>query len=178
MLLEIQQVRPGLFIGTQHAAEDEELLQALGITHIACLNGNAPQFPNQFEYHFLTKANAGERDPNKPLKDMLEVSEFIQAALTCGGNVFIHCSHGANRSGAMLIGYLMMSEGLPYMEALASARQARPCVSPRAGWMQQLLAWEYFLSVANSTDDANGTNDEPLENENDEDGRIQLPPIV
>ena len=33
------------------------------------------------------------------------------------------------------------------VQALAVAREARPCISPRAGMMEQLLTWEQVLSM-------------------------------
>ena len=50
-LPELQQVRRGLFIGTQRAANEKQLLEAMGITHILSMNGSAPLWPQGFQYH-------------------------------------------------------------------------------------------------------------------------------
>jgi protein tyrosine phosphatase len=143
-LPEIQQVRPRLFIGTQHAASQKKLLKELEITHIISMNGSTPLWPGDFQYQTLFTT---DDDDSMLLEHMLEAIHFMESALVNGGNVLVHCSRGVNRSGAMLIGYLMMSEGLSYSEALAVAREARPCISPRAGMMEQLLTWEQVLSM-------------------------------
>ena len=116
-LPEIQQVRPRLFIGTQHAASQKKLLKELEITHIISMNGSTPLWPGDFQYQTLFTT---DDDDSMLLEHMLEAIHFMESALVNGGNVLVHCSRGVNRSGAMLIGYLMMSEGLSYSEVSAA----------------------------------------------------------
>lgn len=50
----------------------------------------------------------------------------------------IHCMKGKSRSAAVLIGYLMLTEGLHYEEAYERIARVRPCIRPNAGFIRQL----------------------------------------
>ena len=112
-LPEIQQVRPALFIGTHHAAVQKPLLSALGITHIVSMIGSEPAWPRDFEYHTVYTM---DNDQCKLLEALPGVVGFIREAMDGGGAVLIHCRRGVNRSGAMLIAYLMREERLSYVK--------------------------------------------------------------
>ena len=62
------------------------------------------------------QVSTNDDDSTKLLQNMVMGVRFVREALDSGGNVLMHCLHGVNRSGAMLIGYLMMDEELSYEE--------------------------------------------------------------
>eukprot|EP00996_Jenningsia_fusiforme_P004163 NODE_4966_length_736_cov_115.737991_g4609_i0.p1 GENE.NODE_4966_length_736_cov_115.737991_g4609_i0~~NODE_4966_length_736_cov_115.737991_g4609_i0.p1 ORF type:complete len:176 (+),score=15.03 NODE_4966_length_736_cov_115.737991_g4609_i0:92-619(+) len=135
----MHQVRPGLFIGSQVAALDKELLQSNGITHILSMNMLRPRFPETFSYE--VKATADE-DRKNLLKSIPSNIQFIERGLAQGGAVLVHCQRGVNRSGSMVTAYLMHAEGLSYEAALNEVRKARACILPRPGMVAQLRTWE------------------------------------
>lgn len=78
-----------------------------------------------------------------PLLDLLMLSlqaqSWIDAALSSGGAVLVHCHEGKSRSVTLLLAFLMLSRGLTLSEALAHMRAVHPKASPNAG--------EYYLGV-------------------------------
>ena len=112
-LPEIQQVRPGLFIGTQRAAASKQLLAAAKITHIVSMNGSPPLWPSEYHYH---TEHMMDDDPYSLLKNMVKICSFMRQAVLDGCNVLVHSSRGANRSGSMVIGFLMLQENLSYVK--------------------------------------------------------------
>ena len=57
----------------------------------------------------------------------------IAAARARGAGVLVHCYAGQSRSAALVIAFLMASQGMGLMQAWAATRAARPCAQPNAG---------------------------------------------
>eukprot|EP00667_Euglena_gracilis_P026772 EG_transcript_32519 len=125
----MHEVRPGLFIGSLDAAEDRQLLSRSGITHILTMNGDRPCFPHLFRYEVKRTRN---EDRARLLEYLPQNIAFIRSALEeePRGKVLVHCTRGVNRSGSMVVAYLMWKEGLSFERALREARQARPQIEP------------------------------------------------
>lgn len=60
------------------------------------------------------------------------------------GKVFVHCAMGVSRSGALVLAYLMICQGLSLAEAIAAVRLNRD-IGPNSGFLQQLLQLELSL---------------------------------
>eukprot|EP01006_Ploeotia_vitrea_P056982 TRINITY_DN68143_c0_g1_i1.p1 TRINITY_DN68143_c0_g1~~TRINITY_DN68143_c0_g1_i1.p1 ORF type:complete len:214 (+),score=14.55 TRINITY_DN68143_c0_g1_i1:21-662(+) len=161
-------VRPNLYLGSVHAAKDKQLLKSVGVTHILTMNGNLPRFPTDFEYNYST--NSSNDDRHRLFEHLQENIKFMHDGITRGA-VFVHCDRGVNRSGSMVIAFLMATEGLNYEQALVEARTARPCVNPRSSLVAQLKRWERLLA-ARAAKKANSTEKEdqppPVETETKE----------
>lgn len=54
------------------------------------------------------------------------------------GVALVHCNAGVSRSASIVIGYLMLREGLSFDDALRQVKLARPSVCPNPGFYQQL----------------------------------------
>lgn len=144
--LQIGEVIPGLFIGSQDAAADLPLLQARGVTHV--VNAAAISVPDYHEGSGLTYLPLQMHDlPSFTItRETFQVAcDFIEQALSSGGAVFVHCVAGISRSGALVVAYLMVKRGMSLHEALSRARAARPVVNPNDGFMQQLAELERSL---------------------------------
>ncbi|KAL4916853.1 protein-tyrosine phosphatase-like protein [Aspergillus aurantiobrunneus] len=59
-----------------------------------------------------------------------------------GGRVLVHCNHGISRSGAVVVAYIMRALSLPYVNALACARESHAAINPNIGFEYQLRIWE------------------------------------
>jgi protein-tyrosine phosphatase len=54
--------------------------------------------------------------------------DALNALLTAGDTVYLHCTAGVNRSPTVAVAYLHWSLGRPLDEALAHVRDCRDCV--------------------------------------------------
>ncbi|XP_041865411.1 dual specificity protein phosphatase 13-like isoform X3 [Melanotaenia boesemani] len=60
------------------------------------------------------------------------------------GKVFVHCAMGVSRSGALVLAYLMICQGLSLVEAIISVRLNRD-IGPNSGFLEQLRQLELSL---------------------------------
>lgn len=60
------------------------------------------------------------------------------------GKVFVHCAMGVSRSGALVLAYLMICQGLSLAKAIAAVRLNRD-IGPNSGFLKQLLQLELSL---------------------------------
>jgi hypothetical protein len=143
-------VAEGLFIGGAGAARNLKALRKRGITHIV---NAAPAVPchfrdnpeGVFEYLALPLFD----DPDADLLPHIEASNaFITSARARGGAVLVHCYAGQSRSAALVIAYLMKSQGLGLMDAWALTRAGRPCAQPNSGFLRQLALYGKRLAAA------------------------------
>ena len=56
--------------------------------------------------------------------------------------VLVHCNAGVSRAPSIVIGYLMLREGLPFEDAYGQVKVARPSVCPNPGFYQQLQGYK------------------------------------
>lgn len=136
-------VAEGLFIGGAGAARNLKALRKRGIT--AVVNA-APSVPCHFkdcpEDEFTYLALPLFDDPDADLAPHVEAANaFIAAARARGAGVLVHCYAGQSRSAALVIAFLMASQGMGLMQAWAATRAARPCAQPNAGFLRQLARY-------------------------------------
>lgn len=60
------------------------------------------------------------------------------------GKVFVHCAMGVSRSGALVLAYLMICQGLSLTEAIIAVRLNRD-IGPNTGFLGQLVELELSL---------------------------------
>jgi protein-tyrosine phosphatase len=63
----------------------------------------------------------------------LQAQAWMDAALSRGGAVLVHCHEGKSRSVTLLLAYLMTSRGLTLAAVLQHMRALHPKASPNAG---------------------------------------------
>lgn len=80
------------------------------------------------------------------------------------GKVIVHCAMGVSRSGALVLAYLMICQGLSLAEAIAAVRLNRD-IGPNSGFLQQLLQLELSLRTE---------RENPPDNEHDNDPSTKL----
>ncbi|KAL4425354.1 hypothetical protein ABPG75_009370 [Micractinium tetrahymenae] len=141
-------IAEGLFIGGAGAARNLKALRKRGITAIV---NAAPSVPCHFkdcpEDEFTYLALPLFDDPDADLAPHIEAANaFISAARARGAGVLVHCYAGQSRSAALVMAFLMASQGLGMMEAWAATRAARPCAQPNAGFLRQLARYSKSLS--------------------------------
>lgn len=146
-----------LYLGGEAQAADAGTLQGLGITHILNMT-------DDLDDHSLALQVAWqEQDPgvecsyyNCPALDekgynisqhLDQAIEFIDRCGAAGGRVLVHCRQGVNRSGSVVIAYVMRHAGgseccpgkLDFPGALRWVRQRRPMVLTNGSFAVQLI---------------------------------------
>jgi len=131
------EVVENLYIGSQDAAAEEEILMTKGITHIVNVGTGIPNmFEHKFKYFKVDILDTPEFDI---LPFIEPTSNFIDNAIKNEhGKVLVHCNAGVSRSSAILIGYLMKKRNYTYEEALEKTKLARSCICPNFGFAEQL----------------------------------------
>jgi dual specificity phosphatase 12 len=78
---------------------------------------------------------------------------YIDAALTQGGGVFVHCAMGKSRSATLVCAYLIWKDGLSPTAALEQVCEGRPVCDPNPGFKEQLEVWWEMYGVDGGEED-------------------------
>ncbi|XP_042288933.1 dual specificity protein phosphatase 19-like isoform X2 [Thunnus maccoyii] len=137
--LQVGVVRPFLLLASQDAAHDIDTLQRYKVSHVLNVAyGVTNLFPDQLVYKTLQILDLPETDITSYLG---ECSSFIDQARE-QGVVLVHCNAGVSRASSIVIGYLMLREGLPFDDAYGQVKLARPSIRPNPGFYQQLQSYK------------------------------------
>ncbi|XP_071336067.1 dual specificity protein phosphatase 19-like [Trachinotus anak] len=138
--LQVGVVRPFLLLASQDAAHDIDTLQRHKVSHVLNVAyGVNNLFPDQLVYKTLQILDLPDTDITSYLG---ECSSFIDEARAQDGVVLVHCNAGVSRSSSIVIGYLMLKEGLPFDDAYSQVKVARPSIRPNPGFYQQLQSYK------------------------------------
>ncbi|XP_042370482.1 dual specificity protein phosphatase 19-like, partial [Plectropomus leopardus] len=96
-------------------------------------------FADQLVYKTLQVLDLPETDITSYLE---ECGSFIDQAREQDGVVLVHCNAGVSRSSSIVIGYLMLREGLSFDDAYGQVKLARPSIRPNAGFYRQLQSYK------------------------------------
>ncbi|XP_076326866.1 dual specificity protein phosphatase 19-like [Tachypleus tridentatus] len=141
--LQVAEVSPRLFIGSQDVAQDLDVLHHMHVTHILNV---ATGVPNIYEQEFIYKRiNILDLPETNIITFFDECFYFIDRGRQEGG-VLVHCNAGVSRSATIVVGYLMNREILSLDEAISKVKHVRPFIRPNDGFMQQLIEYEKELS--------------------------------
>ncbi|CAH0384446.1 unnamed protein product [Bemisia tabaci] len=144
--LQVAEILPWLFFGSQDVACDRSLLLQHRITHILSLGVNVPHF-HQIQYEFMEVLDL----PEFNILDQFDnCSLIIDRVREENGKILVHCNAGISRSSSVVIAYLMKYNSLSLAEALNTVKSARPCARPNSGFMKQLHHYENYLSESSS----------------------------
>lgn len=137
---ELSQVLPFLFLGSSVASLDLLSLKERGITHVINATRSHPNFHGTQIKYLRVAIRDTEGEDLKPA--LPKVCAFIEEARRGGGSALVHCSAGVSRSATLVLAYLLIVRRIPLLRALEICRNARPQVSPNAGFMSQLSSLE------------------------------------
>eukprot|EP00602_Paraphysomonas_sp_CaronLab_P007957 CAMPEP_0185035108 /NCGR_PEP_ID=MMETSP1103-20130426/25857_1 /TAXON_ID=36769 /ORGANISM="Paraphysomonas bandaiensis, Strain Caron Lab Isolate" /LENGTH=709 /DNA_ID=CAMNT_0027572037 /DNA_START=248 /DNA_END=2377 /DNA_ORIENTATION=- len=131
------EVYPKIYIGSIHAAFNQEALMERGITHILNASRLPSTFPKNFTYLSI---DIRDKDEANILACIPASNIFIEAGVDSGG-VLVHCYGGRSRSAALVTAFLMSSLNWSYAKCLACIQTSRPmaCINP--GFEAQLKAY-------------------------------------
>lgn len=134
-----QEIVPGIFIGSIHAAFNQEALARNGITHILNASRLPATFPRQFTYLSIDLRDKAEANM---LSCIPASNIFIEAGVDAGG-VLVHCFGGRSRSAAFVAAFLMSSRNWSFDKAMSVIYAARPIASINQGFVMQLNAYMF-----------------------------------
>ncbi|XP_078129375.1 dual specificity protein phosphatase 19-like isoform X1 [Sander vitreus] len=138
--LQVGVVRPFLLLASQDAAHDNDTLQRFKVSHVLNVAyGVTNLFPDQLIYKTLQILDLPDTDITSYVG---ECSSFIDQAREQDGVVLVHCNAGVSRSSSVVIGYLMLREGLSFDDAYSQVKVARPSICPNPGFYQQLKGYK------------------------------------
>lgn len=130
----------GLYIGSIHAAFNQEFLHANHITHIVNASGLPATFPKKFTY---LSVDVRDKEWADLMSVMPLVNIFVGNVLQHRGvGVLVHCSGGRSRSAALCCAYLMHTRGVTFEDAYRCVIQARPVCNINKGFEMQLRAYD------------------------------------
>jgi hypothetical protein len=143
-------VTQNILIGGRDEANNKELLQKYGVTHVLNACKQLQNFyPDDFTY---LKINALD-DPKYDIsKDFETSAKFLQKVEKLKGRVLVHCIAGVSRSVCMVIMHLIRNHNVCLNQAYKHIKNIRPFIHPNEGFMYQMALFEVetfgFTSVA------------------------------
>lgn len=137
------QVLEHLYLGSQEEAENVNLLNALGVTHV--INCAASYIATGQDFYGPTKKymefDAEDDDEYDIMKHFDSVYDFIEDARISGGKAFIHCVMGVNRSGALSVAYCMVHKNMGPISAARFVKKQRSMILANEGFQSQLVTF-------------------------------------
>ncbi|XP_054033022.1 dual specificity protein phosphatase 19 [Dryobates pubescens] len=147
--LQVGVVKPWLLLGSQDAAHDLETMKKYKVTHVLNVAyGVQNAFLDDFIYKTISILDLPDTDITSYFP---ECFEFIEKAKIQGGVVLVHCNAGVSRAAAVVVGFLMHSEGLSFARAFSLVKTARPAACPNPGFMEQLHRYQERNIKANGS---------------------------
>jgi len=135
-----------LFVGDYKTAQDLNVLNELGVTHVVACGFEKGHFPGKFVYF---PVNIQDTPTSNLLAYLPRVVKFITRALDENGVVYVHCVHGQSRSCSVCIAYVMMDQQMKesttelnqqnlLLDCYNLVKTARPCMAVNPGFVKQL----------------------------------------
>ena len=141
--LDMNLVRPGLYIGSQMAEMAPlEHLHRYNIQYVLQL-GSGP-FMKPSHDSLTYKCIAANDVDHVDLVRLLikeKAMDFMEEGVQSGG-LLVHCQMGMSRSATAVLMYLMIKESLSFEDALVELMKCRKVVQPNQGFCNQLKAVE------------------------------------
>jgi hypothetical protein len=136
-----------VFLGNKSHANNLTTLQRLGVTHVLNVSrdNTAPWKSHGMIYCHCYVADSVQSDISRYFD---QAYNFIRGALDeSGGVVLVHCAGGVSRSSALVVSFLMRSNGWSLSDSLAYIRQRHPAAAPNYAFIHQLMDLESTLGV-------------------------------
>lgn len=125
-----------LYLGSQDSVDIVNFVD-LGITHVLSVG---IEMPNIGSDAGVTNLFVECLDlPETDLRSILdECNTFLKNVKEYGGHVLVHCNAGVSRSSSVVIGYLMLVNGMSFSDAYDFVKLKRSCCRPNDGFLKQL----------------------------------------
>eukprot|EP00792_Barthelona_sp_PAP020_P009876 TRINITY_DN3326_c4_g3_i1.p1 TRINITY_DN3326_c4_g3~~TRINITY_DN3326_c4_g3_i1.p1 ORF type:complete len:271 (+),score=81.20 TRINITY_DN3326_c4_g3_i1:158-970(+) len=143
-------ITESLFVGGKKESLQFGFLRKLKITHVISLTAMKADELSLDDFDYLIR-HVDETPNSYILNIVCECISFYDSVKKIGGKLFVHCLFGISRSVTIVIGILMLRNGLPFIEALKKMEQLHPQSDPCENFVNQLQILEkFFLKRCNS----------------------------
>ncbi len=142
--MDLSWVTPQLAVGGRFGMEEAaELARELGIERVVDLRRECCDDEEVLRSHGVVLLKLPTDDGCAVSQDMLDEGvAWVDAQLAAGRRVFVHCEHGIGRS-ALLGLCVLVSRGLPPLDALALLKRARRQASPGPEQLEAFRTWVF-----------------------------------
>uniref|UniRef100_A0A3P9QDJ7 Dual specificity protein phosphatase 14-like n=1 Tax=Poecilia reticulata TaxID=8081 RepID=A0A3P9QDJ7_POERE len=146
--MRVSQVLARLYLGDLDSALNSAVLTSRNVSLIVNASG-LPDLPYPAADGLQVLHVPVQDQPHAQLGQYFDpVTERIQQ--NQAGSTLVHCTAGRSRSAALVMAYLMRSEGLSLRQAHELVLERRPFIRPNAGFWRQLMEYERELSGRNT----------------------------
>ncbi|XP_047427686.1 probable dual specificity protein phosphatase DDB_G0281963 [Mugil cephalus] len=137
-------ILPRLYLGAERDVTQDQLA-SMGISYVLSVSRCSPQ-PS-----FLPCSRYLRIPIDDSLRDDLlpwipQALHFIDAAMSSGASVLVHCAAGISRSPALAVAYIMYSLEMDLDHAYRFVKERRPSISPNFNFLGQLQHFQGALS--------------------------------
>jgi protein-tyrosine phosphatase len=137
LILPAYVARANIYLGSASSA-NETVLEALNvhaIVNCGAIEALSAKLVRQFQYIYIPIVDSMSQSLEPYLTTVLA---FLEATLSQGRPVFVHCSQGVSRSVSCVIARLVTAHGMTLDDAITEVRSARQCARPNENFLDQL----------------------------------------
>ncbi|XP_049416297.1 uncharacterized protein si:ch211-195b15.8 [Epinephelus fuscoguttatus] len=144
-------ILPRLYLGAESDVTQDGLA-SLGISYVLSVSRCSPQ-PSFLPCSRYLRIPIDDSLWDDLLPWIPQALNFIDAAMSSGASVLVHCAAGISRSPALAVAYIMYSLGMDLDHAYRFVKERRPSISPNFNFLGQLQHFQGTLSQKASGDD-------------------------
>jgi protein-tyrosine phosphatase len=135
---QLNEIVPGLYLGTDQAAQSKAMLSQHGITAVLSILDYTVNVPSdQVEKH---KVISIEDYPDVDIGPATqEAIVFVTKQQAKNRNVLVHCQMGMSRSASVMVGLVQEILQLTPEEAIEHVKSKRPVIDINYGFRKQLV---------------------------------------
>ncbi|KAM8722290.1 uncharacterized protein AB9X84_004995 [Acanthopagrus schlegelii] len=137
-------ILPQLYLGAESDVTQDRL-DSLGISYVLSVSRCSPQ-PSFLPCSRYLRIPIDDSLWDDLLPWIPQALHFIDAAMSSGASVLVHCAAGISRSPALAVAYIMYSLGMDLDHAYRFVKDRRPSISPNFNFLGQLQHFQGTLS--------------------------------
>ncbi|XP_045885889.1 probable dual specificity protein phosphatase DDB_G0281963 [Micropterus dolomieu] len=137
-------ILPRLYLGAESDVTQDRLA-SLGISYVLSVSRCSPQ-PSFLPCSRYLRIPIDDSLWDDLLPWIPQALHFIDAAMSSGASVLVHCAAGISRSPALAVAYIMYSLGMDLDHAYRFVKERRPSISPNFNFLGQLQHFQGTLN--------------------------------
>ncbi|CAN9505315.1 unnamed protein product [Ophioblennius macclurei] len=141
-------ILPRLYLGAERDVTQEQLA-SLGISYVLSVSRCTPQ-PSFLPCSRYLRIPIDDSLWDNLLPWIPQALHFIDAAMSSGASVLVHCAAGISRSPTLAVAYIMYKLDLDLDHAYRFVKERRPSISPNFNFLGQLQHFQATLNQKTS----------------------------